>query len=110
MNLIKIKVTINNEESPYTYEGNAREYKELIEYDYNDENFIFDKNIKRITKTNKKNTVVVDFLNKEIIIKSKEKTFIFNFEIIKEEITDNKYYYLYKIDNNDIEFCLVKEV
>ena len=48
MNLIKIKVTINNEESPYTYEGNAREYKELIEYDYNDENFIFDKNIKRI--------------------------------------------------------------
>lgn len=110
MNLINVKVSINNDDAPYYYDGIAKEYKDLIEYDYLDENFIYDKNIERITKTGTNNTVVVDFLNKEIIIKSKEKTFNLNFELLKKEITDNNFYYLYKIDKKKIEFILKKEV
>ncbi len=110
MNLINIKVIINNDEDPYSYEGNAKEYKDLIEFNYQNESFIFDKKIKRITKTGLNNTVIVDFFNKEIIIKSKEKAFNINFILIKEEITSNRFYYLYKIDNNEIEFILEKEV
>lgn len=110
MNLINISVKINNEEAPYSYKGVAKEYKDLIEFNNQNENFIFDKTIKRVTKNDINSTVVVDFLNKEIIIKSKEKTFSLNIEMIKEEITNNKYYYLYIIDNKEIEFILEKEV
>lgn len=110
MNIINIKVCINNKDKPYCYEGTAKEYKDIFEYDYLDENVIYDKKIQRITKDSKNNSVIVDFLNKEIIIKSKEKEISLNIDVIKNEISDNRSYYLYKIDDNEIEFILEKEV
>ena len=110
MNLIKLKVDINNTDSPYHYDGEAKEHNDIIEFDYLNENFIFDKKIQRVTKSSFNNTIVVDFLNKEIIIKSKEKSLSFKIKILKKKINDNKYYYLYTVDNNKIEFILEKEV
>ena len=110
MNLIIIKVEINNVDSPYHFEGEARELNDIIEFDYLKENFIFDKKIQRVTKSSSNDSIIVDFLNKEIIIKSKEKSLKFNIELLDSKITDKKYYYLYKLDNNKIEFILEKEV
>ena len=110
MNLIKVKVNINNADSPYHYEGEAREHNDIIEYNNLDEELIFDKKIHRITKSDSNNTIVVDFLKKEIIIKSKEKSLSFGIKILKKEIKENRFYYLYSVDNNKIEFILEKEV
>ena len=110
MNLIKIRVKINNVDSPYYYEGEAREHNDIIEYNNLDEDFIFDKKIQRVTKSDSSNTIVVDFLKKEIIIKSKEKSLSLSIKVLKKEIKENKLYYMYSIDNNKIEFILEKEV
>ena len=110
MNLIKVKVDINNEDSPYHYEGDARELNDIIEYNFQNENFIFDKKIQRVTKSNSSNLLIVDFLNKKIIIKSKEKNLELDIEILEKKISNNEYYYLYKLDNYKIEFILKKEV
>ena len=110
MNLIKIKVDINNVDSPYHYKGEAKEHNDIINYNYLDEDFIFDKKIERVTKSSTNNTIVVDFLNKEIIIKSKEKSLSLSINLIKKEIKDKRFYYLYSIDNNKFEFILEKEV
>ena len=110
MKLINVKVDINNLDSPYHYRGEAKEYNDIIEFCYLNENFIFDKKIERVTKSYFTNTIVVDFLNKEIIIKSKEKSFTLNIDLLNKEISDNKYYYLYSIDNNKFEFIFEKEV
>ncbi len=110
MNLINIKVDIKNIDSPYHYEGKAKEYNDIIEFNYLNEDFIFDKKIQRITKIGDINTIVVDFLNKEIIIKSKEKELNISIKILSKKINENYYYYLYSIDKNKIEFILEKEV
>lgn len=110
MNLIKIKVIINNPNSPYHYEGDAYEHLDLIKYNNLNEEFIYDKKIERVTKTNLNGSIIVDFLNKVIIIKSKEKTLNININLIKRKITKNQFYYLYKIDDNKIEFIIKKEV
>ena len=110
MNKINIKVKISNEDMPYLYEGVAKEYNDIIEYDYLGENFIFDKKIKRVTKDQGNSIIVVDFLSKEIIIKSNSKELKICFDLIKEETSNSKYYYLYKIDDKKIEFLLEKEV
>ena len=110
VNKINIKVRINNDENPYFYEGDAIDNHDLIEYRYLNEDFIFDKKIERITKININSTIIVDFLKKEIIIKSKENTFKMGIEIIKKEINEKKYYYIYKLNEKKIEFILEKEV
>ena len=110
MNEINIKVTINNKEAPYCYEGAAKENKELIEYKYLNEEFLFDRKIERVTKISSNSTIIIDFFNKEIIIKSKENTIRVDIEIIKKETNDKKYYYIYKLGEEEIEFILEKEV
>lgn len=110
MKKINIKVYINNEESPYYYEGDAYEHLDLVKYYYLNEEFIYDKKIERITKIGVNSSIVVDFLNKVIIIKSKEKTLEIKIDLIKRKITENQFYYLYKIDNKKFEFIMKKEV
>lgn len=110
MNIIKIYLKINNPEAPYKYNGTAKEYNDIIEFFDNDQNIIFDKTMNRITKTNKNNTIIIDFINKEIIIKYKENELRTNIKLLKEEKEENRFYYLYEIDNNKVEFELKKEV
>ena len=40
MNLINVIIKINNPDAPYEYKGEAREYKDIIEYDNLNENFV----------------------------------------------------------------------
>ena len=110
MNLVNIIVKINNQDAPYSYKGEAKEYKDIIEYDYLDENFVFDKQIERITKSNDKSSVVVDFQKEEIVINSDNKELNIKIKVIKKDINENRFYYLYEFDKMKIEFILEKEV
>lgn len=110
MNLINIFVKINNSDAPYEYKGEAKEYKDIIEYDNLNENFVFDKQIERITKSSDKNKVVVDFKNEEIRVNSDNKELNIKIKVIKKEINEFRYYYLYEFDKMKIEFILEKEV
>ena len=84
MNLINVMVKINNPDAPYKYKGAAREHKDIIEYDNLEENFVFDKQIERITKTNNKNIVIVEFKNKEIRVNEDNKEINIKIKIIKD--------------------------
>ena len=109
MKLVNIVVKINNEMAPYYYKGVARKHKDIIEYDVKDENFVFDKAMERIVKSTNKEIVTVDFKNKLIIIKSNDNEIKIDINIIKKEIEDNNYYYLYEIDKTKIELILELE-
>ena len=110
MEKIKINLIINNPDVPYKYNGDAKEYNDIIEFYNKDENVIYDKTMNRITKTNKNNTIIIDFINKEIIIKYKENELRTNIKLLKEEKEENRFYYLYELEKNKIEFILEKEV
>ncbi len=110
MKSINIRLKIINVDAPYEYIGEAKEYNDIIEFDDNDTNYIFDKTIKRLTKSNRNNTLIIDFQNKKIIIKDKENEIDTNINLLKEEINSKKIHYIYKLDSNKIEFILEKEV
>lgn len=110
MKAINIRLRIINVDVPYEYIGEAKEYNDIIEFNDNDTNYIFDKTIKRLTKSNRNNTLIVDFQNKKIIIKEKENELNTNIKLLKEEINKDKIHYIYEIDRNKIEFILEKEV
>ena len=109
MNLVNIVVKINNKNAPYYYKGVAKKYKDIIEYDYNNENFVFDKAIERVTKSSKNESVIVDFKKEEIIIKSNNNELNIKIKILNKDIKDNRFYYLYEFDKMKIEFILELE-
>lgn len=110
MEKINIKLLINNSSAPYLYEGVANEKGDIISFKNNIEEIIFDKKIERLTKINSKTTIIIDFFNKQLIIKSKERAFNVDIEVFKKESSDNKYHYIYQINEENIEFILEKEV
>ena len=110
MNLINIIVKINNPDAPYYYKGEAKEYKDIIEYDYLNENVIFDKQMERVIKSNNNESVIVDFQKEEIVINSNKKELNIKINVVKKEISENRFYYLYEFDKIKIEFIIEKEV
>lgn len=110
MNLVNIVVKINNPEAPYYYKGEAREHKDIIEYNYLNDNFIFDKQIERVIKSNANDSIAVDFKEEEIVINSNNKELKIKINVLKRNIDEFRCYYLYELDKMKVEFILEKEV
>ena len=109
MNLVNIVVKINNKNTPYYYEGVARKYKDIIEYDYKDENFVFDKEIEKKKKSSKNESIIKKKKKEEIIIKSNNNELNIKIKILNKKINENRFYYLYEFDKMKIEFILELE-
>jgi hypothetical protein len=102
MNKININLKLNNKDMPYEYNGEATIKKDIIEFNDNLDNYIFDKTAKRFVKSNKKNIINIDFLNKNIIIKDNDNELSINIEVKRIKIKDNNIDIIYKIDKDDI--------
>ena len=109
MKKININLKLNNKEMPYEYKGEALLKKDIIEFNDNKDNYIFDKTAKRFVKSNNKTIINIDFLNKEIKVKDKDNELYIKIEIKKLNIDGNNIDIIYKVDNNDIKLC-IKEV
>ena len=105
-----ITVKIVNNESPFEYKGKAILNKDILKFEDDNYEYVFDKTTERLTKECKDNRLVLDFKNKLITIKNKESIKI-KIDIIKKQISDNLIFISYKIDNNIIKFTInVEEV
>ena len=105
-----ITVKIVNNESPFEYKGKAILNKDILKFEDDNYEYVFDKTIERLTKEGKDNRLVLDFKNKLITITNKESIKI-KIDIIKKQISDNLISISYKIDNNIIKFTInVEEV
>lgn len=109
MEKINISFKIINDELSYSYNGIASINKDLIEFNDDDFNYIFDKKIKRLIKSKKDYSTIIDFLNKNIKIIDNDKEINIEIELKKIKINRNNIDIIYKIDNNDIVFE-IKEV
>lgn len=109
MKKIKIKLKVKNKNNPYKYEGIATLNKDIITFIDNDEEYIFDKTINRLTKIKKDNKIVLDF-NLEIVnISDKNNNMSFDIKIINKNIDDNKIEFIYTMGDEDIVMNLFIE-
>ena len=110
MKKINIYLKIENPDSPYEYRGIAYESNDIIEFNDNSHNYVFDNKIKRITKSNKEESLILDFLNKVITIKNKTLNFTSEIEVLGIEIKNFETKYTYKLGDKKICIKFSKEV
>ena len=109
MKKTRISVQLNNKDMPYTYTGDANINDSIIEFIDNDYNYIFDKKVRRLLKSNRYNSITIDFLQKEITIKENDKEYSMKIEVKKYKVEENNIEIIYNIGNDDIELKM-KEV
>ena len=110
MKKISINFKIDNKELPYIYKGEASLNKDIIEFIDNDEEYIYDKKINRLTKIKNGYKIVIDFDQELIKLYEKENSLDIKIKIKKKKIEDNYINIDYVIDNNEICFELEVEV
>ena len=106
MEKINIKFLLDNKEMPYLYEGEATLNKDIIEFNDQDTNYIYDKKINRLTKIKDKLKFVLDFDNEVINIEENGIEINIKFKIKKKKIIYKKINIIYSIENNKILFEL----
>jgi hypothetical protein len=109
MKTINIYLKLDNKDIPYKYSGEALLKKDIIEFNDNKDNYIFDKTAKRFVKSNNRTIINIDFLNKEINIKEKDNELTIKIIVKKLIIDGNNIDIIYKVDNYDIKLS-IKEV
>ena len=110
MKKVNVYLKIENPDSPYEYRGIAYSSNEIIEFNDNSYNYVFDNKIKRVTKSNKDESLILDFLNKKLMIKNKSLNFSSKIEVLEIEINNLQTKYTYKLDGKKICIKLNKEV
>lgn len=109
MKKIRIKLTIENKNNPFKYEGIAKLNKDIITFNDNNDEYIFDKAINRLTKTKKENKIILDFNKKLLNIIDKSNNMSFNIIVIKKNIDKKKMEFIYTIGDENIKFNLLIE-
>ena len=104
MGKINIKLSINNKENPYKYEGIALINKDIVSYNHNGYDYVYDLRINRLIKSNKENNTIIDFDKEEIIIDNK---YNLKIKIKTKIISDKERNIIYNIDKNEIEFKFI---
>ena len=106
MQKINIEFKINNSNLPYQYVGEAELNKDIIEFNDNDENYLYDMKINRLTKIKNNYRIVIDF-DKEIIqVYEKDTSLDIKIKIKSKKISSNYIKIIYSIDKEEIEFEL----
>ena len=110
MNKKSITLKIDNQNLPYIYNGEASINKEIIEFIDNDEEYIYDMKINRLTKIKNGYKIVIDF-DQELIklYDEKENCLDIKIKIKKKEIKENNINIIYIVDKNEICFELEVE-
>lgn len=101
----KIYVSIVNKDEPYEYRGLALFNGEILEYNDENFNYIYDFKINRLTKFNKENKIIIDF-DKEEIILGENRNFIIKIVVKEKEIENDKVYIKYLIEDKVIGFII----
>lgn len=110
MNNILIEMEILSKNTPYKYKGQGKRNKDLILFDDKDNNYIFDLKMKRLTKTHKKEKIVVDFSQERIEIDSDGIEIDIKISLVDESIKEEFYSCKYKLDREEIYFVIKYEV
>ncbi len=111
MKEVNICFQVINKDNPYRYIGKAEINKDIIKFSDKDVNYLYDKKIKRLTKQSKDNTLVIDFQNQNILMKSDGQEFAINIFVSKCIIDEDKIEIMYKIDEDLINFIIeIREV
>lgn len=106
MQKINIEFKINNSKLPYLYIGEAELNKDIIEFNDNDENYLYDKKINRLTKTKNGYRIVIDFDKEVISVYEKDTSLDIKINIKEKKISNNNIKIIYSIDKEEIEFEL----
>lgn len=95
---------------PYNYEGMAKLNKDILEFNDNDYDYIFDFGIKRLIKSNKDNKIIIDFDKEEIIMENENKLAL-KIKVLEYSFEENRVLVKYLIDKEEISLLLdIKEV
>lgn len=106
MEKINIDFKIMNKDLPYTYTGEATLNKDIIEFKDNDEEYIYDKKINRLTKIKNGYKIVLDFDQEVIRLNDNDSSLDMKIKIKKKNISNNSIKVIYSIDRNEITFEL----
>lgn len=107
----EIKLTIDNPDVHYKYEGIAEIKKDIIKFIDKDTSYIYDMGIERLVKESKDSKITIDFKKESITILVDNNKVLLNMKIKKKKITKNSIFYCYNIDNNEVKFEIsLKEV
>ena len=101
-------MNISSEEDKYSYKGSAILNRDIITF-YDKDDYIFDKKINRLIKTNKNKKMIIDFNNKLITIIDKDNNVNIDIDITKKKISENKIEIIYRIDKSIFTFILLIE-
>lgn len=106
MKEINICFQVVNKDNPYKYVGKAELNKDIIKFCDNNINYIYDREIKRLTKESKDSTLVIDFENQNILMRNDGNEFLIEIELLKDKTNENKIDILYKVDKDIINFII----
>lgn len=106
MQKINIEFKIKNSKLPYQYSGEAVLNKDILEFNDNDENYLYDMKINRLTKTKNGYRIVIDFEKEMIQVYEKDTSLDIKIKIKSKKISSNYIKIIYSIDKEEIEFEL----
>lgn len=100
MRNIELVVEIENNFEKQRYNCNGVENKDIIRAKNDLVEFIYDRKIAKLMKKEERNTVSIDFSNKNINIIDRENTISFKINVSKYFVSDNILRATYNIDDN----------
>lgn len=106
MKEVNICFQVVNSENPYKYIGKAEINKGIIKFCDNNINYIYDREIKRLTKESKDSTLVIDFNKENILMRNDGNEFNIKIHLLEDKSNDKKIDILYKVDEDLINFII----
>ncbi len=105
----EIILEIKSNEKPYKYEGKSILNKDLLIFNDNEYQNIFDFKTERLIREKKNYRLIIDFLNNTICLTTDEIDINFEFEVLKKKIDVIDVDITYKI-KFDEKRLIIKEV
>lgn len=106
MEKINIDLKIKNKDLPYIYTGEANLNRDIIDFKDNDEEYIYDKKINRLSKVKNGYKIVLDFDQEVVRLNDNDNPLDIKIKIKSKKISNNYIKVIYSIDENEITFEL----